>query len=67
MYSRGTPRRIPATPRATWVATGSTGSGEVVLSRGSCPAMAVKTWAASSTLRVKGPIWSREEAKAISP
>ena len=40
---------------------------EEVESMGSAPEMAFKRRAASSALFAKGPIWSREEAKATSP
>lgn len=43
------------------------GSGEQVASSGSGAAMAWSSRAASSTVRVKGPIWSSELAKAIRP
>ena len=45
----------------------SKGRSALVESSASTPAMTFITWAASVTDRVKGPIWSSEEAKAISP
>jgi len=38
-----------------------------VLSRGSGPAIAEYTSAQSSTVRVNGPIWSSDDAKAMRP
>ena len=43
------------------------GRSDDVASSGSSPLISDSTTAASSTLRVSGPIWSRLEAKAIRP
>ena len=58
---------MPATPWCSDSRGSSTARGSLVLSWGSCPAIAAYTTAQSSTLRVNGPIWSSEDAKAISP
>src|SRR5262249_31324019 len=43
------------------------GSGRLVASIGSCPAMTESRVAVSRTSRANVPTWSSEEAKAISP
>ena len=45
----------------------STGEAMEVESSGSCPAMASCSSAASRTVRVIGPAWSRLEEKAMRP
>ncbi len=39
----------------------------LVASIGSCPAIMSNTIALSYTVRVNGPIWSKDEANAINP
>ena len=63
--SRGRPRRRPSIePLAR---SGGTARHDEVASRGSCPATASRSNAASSTPRASGPIWSSDDAKAIRP
>jgi hypothetical protein len=73
-YWRGRPRRRPLSqPEASSSLAASsadqsgTGVGAEVESRSSRPAIAWRSVAASRVSRPKGPIWSSELAKAISP
>ena len=59
--------RSPFTPPPSAASKSGTGSRALVESFGSCPDMAVSRMAASRTLRVIGPAWSSEEAKATMP
>ena len=54
--ARGTPMRAPLTLPGNRSATDGAGSAAVVASRGSGPARTRSTAAASSTVRVTGPI-----------
>ena len=64
---QGMPTRRPPTPPPRAAAKSGTGRLALVASRGSQPKRADETRAASSTVRVKGPTWSRDEAKATRP
>src|SRR5438309_6888163 len=67
-YSFGTPRRTPLTPFSRSVPRSSFGNSvTIVVSFGSFPKIASHTMAASSTVFVKGPTWSSDEAKATTP
>ena len=62
-----TPTRSPSTPSRSTSLYAGTGSGIDVVSRGSWPAMISSESAASSTVVVNGPIWSRLDANATRP
>ena len=66
-YSRGRAMRIPLTPPSSWAVKSPQSRSKLVASRLSFPARAFSTRALSRTVRVSGPTWSREEAKATSP
>ncbi len=61
-----TPSRTPSSRTPSGVTIGS-GKGSEVASQGSLPTMWANSSAASATLRVNGPAWSRDDAKAIMP
>ncbi|MEZ6211683.1 MAG: hypothetical protein R3B46_10625 [Phycisphaerales bacterium] len=63
----GTATRRPSIGRLTVCAHEVGARLSDVESCGSCPEIASSMIAASSTVRVIGPIWSRLEAKATSP
>ena len=65
--SSTTPIRNPDTPASSERRIGGTSPRMLVASSGSCPATASSRSTASPTVRARGPIWSSEEAKAISP
>jgi hypothetical protein len=64
--SSGTPSTIPLRRSALGTAIGS-GNWSEVASQLSRPTMWESISAASATVRVSGPAWSSEEAKAIMP
>ena len=64
---QGTPIRAPRPRPASAAVKSGTGKEELVESSGSWPQTTEAARARSSTLRAKGPIWSREEAKATRP
>ena len=64
---RGAAIRSPSRPSRSCAEKSGAGSALQVESSGSGPAIPCSSNAASSTVRVKGPIWSSELAKAISP
>src|SRR5262245_40966724 len=66
-YSLGRPTFRPFTPLPRSAPYSGTGLSTEVESMGSCPEMTCRRRAASSTFQAKGPIWSREEAKATRP
>jgi hypothetical protein len=66
-YSVGTPMRRPARSVDRAAVKSGVSMGADVESRGSWPAMRLSARAQSRTSRAKGPIWSRELAKATSP
>jgi len=66
-YSRGMPTRRPLTSPVSAFSKSGTGIAAEVESFGSCPDIDVIMIAASRTVRVIGPAWSREEAKATMP
>ena len=61
------PTRSPSSGRSTHAASDVGGRSATVLSRSSVPLMQSRSSAASRTLRVMGPIWSRLEPNATSP
>ena len=66
-YSFGSPiRSFFGSSSRPWLKRGA-GCGIEVESRGSCPAIASRTFAQSSTERANGATWSSELAKARSP
>src|SRR3989475_8264997 len=66
-YSFGTPRRSPFTPLSSSRRSWSPGRSTIVASRSSLPKIVSHTIAASSTVFVNGPTWSRDEANATTP
>ena len=61
------PMRRPSTPSCSVAVIAGAGRGIDVESFGSWPAITSVTRAASATVRVNGPIWSRLLAKATRP
>jgi hypothetical protein len=66
-YSRGMPMRRPRMSPVSAAAKSGTATSAEVESFGSWPAIARSMSAASRTLRVIGPAWSSDEAKATVP
>ncbi len=62
-----TPTRRPCTPSASRSRADGAAPGREVESQGSWPEMTSSNAAASATVPAKGPIWSRELAKATRP
>ena len=58
---------IPNVIKVAAVVGGRRGTGALVASAASAPAMTLSAIAASLTVRAKGPIWSSDEANASSP
>ncbi len=61
------PTRSPETPSSREASRLGAGRSSDVESIGSCPAITSSPSAASATVVAKGPIWSSELAKAMSP
>ena len=61
-YSRGMPMRLPRMSPVSAASKSGTGRSAQVLSWGSADAIAPSMIAASRTVRVIGPAWSRLEA-----
>ena len=66
-YSCGMPITLPRMSPVSIASKSGTGRSAEVLSAGSCPAMVPSMIAASRTVRVIGPAWSSDEAKATIP
>ena len=67
VYSLGMPTLRPLAPFRKDAAKSGTGRAAEVASLASWPAMAASIRAASATLRVNGPAWSKDDAKATMP
>ena len=67
VISSTTPKRSPDTPSSSPATSAGAGRAIDVESQGSWPAITSSNNAASSTVAVIGPIWSSDEANAMSP